>query len=202
MNNTLDYPEPVMLFRGFMELVVNSFPGGIWIRDGVNPLKISYAPKLSSPIRDGWVVTLADGSPDKAATILAYQTRTGKTVIQFYDGCLYAAVREDDPNLPTTLSALPREALGKCLDAFYDDLFNLVSKELTPNSLKPQEPQTAVLTDWFDYYYAVTPRMRIKMEYIAERVGLAVSTVYKEHTLYKNSHGIEKRKHKVSKSKR
>ena len=74
------------------------------------------------------------------------------------------------------------------------------SEEKESETIK--EPTTQNLEDWFDYLYAVKPKLRIKMEYIAGKTGYAVSTIYKEHTNYKNLHGVQKTKRTVRKSKK
>lgn len=60
----------------------------------------------------------------------------------------------------------------------------------------PMEPQTRDLTEWFDWYHQVKGKIRVRMQYIADQAGYALSTVYKEHTLYMAERGITSKKSK------
>ena len=214
--DSIEYPNSVAHFRGWMDrfLALNGkiFKGKI----GTHPIdyNIGYFTPAQTTTREVWNVYIdsrivIDGKvPGNTyfGMILATEDQPNRTIIDFIDGQCYQRT-----SLPTTRSSEPpvfgsahlasREPIGETFIKIAEWITEGLGKNSVLTKL-PEEPQTQNLTDWFDYYYKVKPKLRIKMEYIADKTGLAVSTVYKEHTLYKNSHDIQKRKTLVRKSKK
>ena len=92
------------------------------------------------------------------------------------------------------------------LDNIWGDiLFRLGELSLLASSadqnLLPPEPTSQDITEWFNYYHLVKPKIRIQLGYIARKTGYAIGTIYKEHSLYMAEQGIESKKVKKSKKK-
>jgi len=217
---TIKYEGSVAHFRAWMDryLAIN---GNIFsfVHDGtIQEYEIKYASNAQAPAREVWHVTpvirVTDGvyEPNSTwATILAVEELPKQTTIDFIDGLYYY---KDERMYVTSPLAEPRLMHGRLIEYAQGELIGDDFKKIVKtiknefeqandenDSRIPKEPTTRNLNDWFDYYYSVKGKLRIPMEYIADKTGYSISTVYKEHTYYKNSHDLPKRTVRKSKKK-
>lgn len=122
------------------------------------------------------------------AAIMATEKDQNHTLVEFFDGTdsvgLRRGFKSDRP-------------IGEDFVKIADEIVSKWEGGITANI--PSEPKTQSLNDWFDYFHAVGPRLRIRMDYIAKKTNLTVSTVYKAHAIYMREHGIPSQKNKVRK---
>jgi hypothetical protein len=113
----------------------------------------------------------------RSSIIFASEKFPNKTTVQFIDGKSETNLhRTEHDNPPIGNDFLTIVEMMASQIKFSDDL--------------PKEPTTRNLDDWFDYLHKVKHRIRIKLEYIAEKTGYAKSTVKKAHSLYMKEHDI------------
>jgi len=171
---------------------------------------IYYETELRAPGREGWNVRLErdSGGPKillpQEATIIATEVLPDITKIQFLDGqYFFNPSHQRDFDHQVNIAFIEKLPIGNSLILLSKDIENQWMEKTTQLHSPPPEPQTNNINDWFDYFYLVKPtRWKINMAYIAEQTHYKISTIYKEHTNYKNSHDILKRKVIVRNSKK
>jgi hypothetical protein len=211
------YPATVEHFRAFMDGFFLPEQGR-WLADSGNVYHIWHERYLTLPKREIWVATrempIVDGKReryDRAATIFALEDSPNLTHVQLIDGKAYHGSPPRDNTTFAPISHITDEGL---MDADLEGLYNAIREAIRQRRLlthpeipdvqqtdATQEPNSSNLWDWFDWYHANKSKFRIKMNYIAEKAGFELSTVYKEHSIYMDSKGISPKKVKKSKKK-
>jgi hypothetical protein len=131
------------------------------------------------------IIETTDGNiffgTSRSSIILASEKFPNKTTVQFIDGKSASNLfRTEHDNPPIGNDFLT--------------IAELMASQIKSTDDLPKEPTTRNLNDWFDYFYRVKPtRWKINMGYIAKQSNYGINTVYKEHTLYKIRHSIERK---------
>jgi len=81
------------------------------------------------------------------------------------------------------------------------DRLGVLQRETAKSLVAFPEPTSNSLDEWFDWYHKVRPSIRLKLQYVADKTGYAIGTIYKEHSLYMTGREIESEKVKKSKKK-
>jgi hypothetical protein len=210
---SVSYSGSVGYFRAWMDrfLAVNGRVFKISNSFYTLEYNISYFTPASTPTREVWNVHIDDRivnpkAKDKLKNfgmILATEAQANSTTVEFIDGQCYQRTSQPAPRSTTQppIFGYAHPAIHKPIGADFIKVAEWIKTEL--NKSQPptptQEPKT--LEEWFDYYYSMKGKLKIPMEHIAEKTGYALSTIYKEHTLYKNRHEIRKKEVRKSKKK-
>lgn len=198
---TIEYPGSLDHFRAFMEQFL-AFNRGKWtVGNTTYYLWVGrdHNKNDANNYRASWeFVEQVSQEPGgiqywnvKAGIIYALEKYPNKTTVQFIDGVNntgFFNLGKDSPKMGNDLLVIAEEITSQI-------------QNLSPSLDVSQEPKTSNLRDWFDYYYTIKGKIRLSMDYIAQKTGYSVSTVYKEHTYYKNEHGIKKKAVRKSKKK-
>jgi hypothetical protein len=202
---SIEYPGSVAHFRAWMDrfLAVN---GQIFkVKKDAHTLEyhIGYFTPAHNTTREVWnvyidpriVVNGKRPGDSRFAMILAVEDRPNRTMIEFIDGHCYERTAyqsrssTSEPHLGNAYLA-SHEPIGNDFVKIAKWIAEGLNENPTSNNI-PNEPKTKDLIEWFDYLHKVRHRMRIKLEYIAEKTGYAKSTVKKAHSLYMKERGIQ-----------
>jgi hypothetical protein len=204
--DTVEYSGSVSHFRGWMDrfLAVN---GKIFkVNKDTYTLEyhIGYYTPARTTTREVWNVYIDPGivingkrpGTSHFAMILAVEEHPDRTIVEFIDGKCYERIGYQ---YRSSSSEVKLGDAHLAIHQLIGDDFIKIAKWITeginesPLSSKlPQEPNTNILKDWFDYLHANQHRIRISLNYIAGKTGFAYSTVKKEHSLYMKETGIQK----------
>lgn len=208
---SMEYPGSISHFRAWMDryLIVNGETVRIQENNEIATYKIAYMPQAREGNREVWLIELIIPATkdirvrmETKGMILAVEEVLNKTKIEFLDGKFYSI-----PMLPITLRKNLSETdrrdyerpkitkgarIGKNFPEIVKSIIAGLNVKNDNKTKEAQEPTSRNLKEWFDYLHAEKHRIRITLNYIADKTKYAYSTVKKEHSLYMKENGIQK----------